>query len=286
MVGRKGSTNLIACRTLDCMNSYDFINSDVPVVLTIASSDSGAGSGIQADLKVFSVMEVFGTCAITAVTAQSPGELRSIHPVPGHVVKEQISAVSDAFPISAAKTGMLPTRDLVERVCEANEEFGIPVLVVDPRMVSSTGARLMEPDAVEALKSRLLPAARVVTPNVHEAEILAGFPIGSVEDLRKAAVRISEIYDLACVATGGGLDERDIVDVLCDEGEVHEFRHERVRIRQTHGAGCTFSAALTALVSKGMLLTEAVEHSRQFVTKALNHAWHVGPHVPLHFSVR
>lgn len=268
------------------MNSFDFINSDVPVVLSIASSDSGAGSGIQADLKTFSVLNVFGTCAITAVTAQSPAELRHIHPVPGPVVKEQIRAVSDAFPISAAKTGMLPTREQVEVVCEADEAYGIPVLVVDPRMISSSGARLMDPDALDALKSCLLPVARVVTPNVHEAEILAGFPIGTVDDLRKAAIRISETYHLACVATGGGLGNGEVVDILCDEGEVHEFRHPRVEIAQTHGVGCAFSAALTAYIAKGMLMTDAVEQSRQLVTTAMKHAWHVGQHVPLHFSVR
>lgn len=268
------------------MSAIDFTNSDVPVVLTIASSDSGAGSGIQADLKTFSVLDVFGTCAVTAVTAQSPSELRGMHPLPPSIVMEQIQSVSDSFPISAAKTGLLPTAGLVEMAAEADEACGLPVLVVDPRMITAKGMRMIEPEAVEALKSALLPVARVVTPNVHESEILAGFPIGSVEDLRKAASTISERYDIACVATGGALSEPDVVDILCDEGEVTEFRHKRVDVPETHGAGCTYSAALTALIAKGMLLTEAVHTSRELVSAALAQAWHVGSHYPLHLSVR
>ncbi|MGA0333520.1 MAG: bifunctional hydroxymethylpyrimidine kinase/phosphomethylpyrimidine kinase [Kiritimatiellia bacterium] len=268
------------------MTAFDFINSDVPVVLSIASSDSGAGSGIQADLKTFSVLDVFGTCAITAVTAQTPTEFRRMHALPADLVKEQILAVSDGFPISAAKTGLLPTRELVEMVAEADQDCGIPILVVDPRMISSTGVRLLEADAVEALKECLLPVARVVTPNVHECEILAGFPIGSLEDLRKAAQTISERYDIACVATGGGLPGELLVDVLCDEGEITEFEHTRLKVIQTHGAGCTYSAALTAMIAKGMLLTDAVRESRELVSRALEQAWHVGPHFPLHLSVQ
>jgi hydroxymethylpyrimidine kinase/phosphomethylpyrimidine kinase len=268
------------------MTSFDLTNSDVPVVLTIASSDSGAGSGIQADLKTFSVLDVFGTCAITAVTAQSPTEFRKMYPLPPDIVKAQIMSVSDGFPISAAKTGLLPTRELVEMVCEADEYCGIPILVVDPRMISSAGVRLMEADAVEALKSMLLPIARVVTPNVHESEILAGFSIGSLDDLRKAASTISEKYNIACVSTGGGLPGETLTDVLCDEGDITEFEHPRVKVTQTHGAGCTYSAALTAMIAKGMLLTDAVRESRLLVTRALQQAWHVGPHFPLHLSVK
>lgn len=268
------------------MTSFDYTNSDVPVVLTIASSDSGAGSGVQADLKTFSVLDVFGTCAITAVTAQSPTEFRGMHPLPADLVKEQILSVSDAFPISAAKTGLLPTRELVETVVAADEACGIPVLVVDPRMISSSGVRLMDADAVEALKSSLLPVARVVTPNVHECEILAGFPIGSVEDLRKAAQTISDRYEIACVATGGALQGELLTDVLCDEGQITEFTHERVKVAETHGAGCTYSAALTAKIAKGMLLTDAVRESRVLVTRALEQAWHIGSHYPLHLSVQ
>lgn len=268
------------------MTTFDLTNSDVPVVLTIASSDSGAGSGIQADLKTFSVLDVFGTCAITAVTAQSPIEFRRMYPLPADVVKAQIMSVSDGFPISAAKTGLLPTRELVEMVCEADEDCGFPILVVDPRMISSSGVRLMDADAVEALKSSLLPIARVVTPNVHESEILAGFPIGNLQDLRKAAQTISDKYNIACVATGGGLPGETLIDVLCDEGEITEFEHTRVKFTQTHGAGCTYSAALTAMIANGMLLTDAVRESRLLVTRALEHAWHVGPHFPLHLSVK
>ncbi len=266
------------------MTAYDFANSDVPVVLSMASSDSGAGSGVQADLKTFSVLDVFGTCAITAVTAQTPRDLRHIHPVPRDVLMQQIQAVSDDFPISAAKTGMLPTADLVEAVCIADDESGIPILVVDPRMVSHHGTRLMEPDAVALLKSELLPRARVVTPNVHEAEILAGFPIAGQEDLQIAAEKISSEFQVACVAKGGDLQGNTVVDVLVDEGELHLFEHERIPTENTHGAGCTFSAALTANIAKGMLLPDAVREARDLVTSALSKALQIGPHHPLHLS--
>jgi hydroxymethylpyrimidine kinase/phosphomethylpyrimidine kinase len=266
------------------MTAFDFANSDVPVVLTLASSDSGAGSGVQADLKTFSFLDVFGTCAITAVTAQTPGEFRSLHPVPAAVLMEQIMAVSDGFPISAAKTGMLPTRELVETAAEADERCGIPVLVVDPRMVSSTGARLMDSDAVACLKSRLLPLARVVTPNLHEAEILAGYPIGTLDDLRKATREISERYDVACVTKGGDLPGNDVVDILCDEGELTEFVLPRLPIAENHGAGCTFSAALTAYIAKGMLMTEAVDGAKKLVYQGLKNSWHIGHHTPMNFN--
>lgn len=266
------------------MTAFDFANSDVPVVLTMASSDSGAGSGVQADLKTFSVLNVFGTCAITAVTAQTPRELRKVHPVPAKVLLEQIMAVSDGFPISAAKTGMLPTRELIETVCDADEACGIPVLVVDPRMISSTGARLMDSDAVAVLKQRLLPLARVVTPNLHEAEILAGFPIGNLEDLRKATQVIAETYDIACVTKGGDLLGEDVVDILFDEGEMAEFVLPRLAISDNHGAGCTFSAALTANIAKGMLMTDAVDQAKKLVYQGLKNSWHIGKHRPMHLT--
>jgi len=266
------------------MTAFDFANSDVPVVLTIASSDSGAGSGVQADLKTFSVLNVFGTCALTAVTAQTPREIRTIHPIPASVLMEQIMAVSDGFPISAAKTGMLPTRELVEVVCEADHVCGIPVLVVDPRMVSSTGSRLMDSDAVNALKTMLLPLARVVTPNLHEAEILAGFPISNLDDLRKATRVIAETYDIACVTKGGDLKGNDVVDILYDEGEFAEFVLPRLPISENHGAGCTFSAALTANIAKGMLMTDAVDQAKKLVYQGLKNSWHIGQHRPMHLS--
>lgn len=267
------------------MTAFDFANSDVPVVLSIASSDSGAGSGMQADLKTFSVLNVFGTCAITAVTAQTPRELRKIHPVPPAVLMEQIQSVSDGFPISAAKTGMLPTRELVEIVCEADETCGIPVLVVDPRMISSTGARLMDSEAVDVLKTKLLPLARVVTPNLHEAEILAGFPIGNLDDLRKATETISRKYNVACVTKGADLRGEDVVDILCDEGDMAEFVLPRLPITDNHGAGCTFSAALTANIAKGLLMTDAVDQAKKLVYQGLKNSWHVGHHRPLHLSI-
>ncbi|MFO1524186.1 MAG: hydroxymethylpyrimidine/phosphomethylpyrimidine kinase [Kiritimatiellia bacterium] len=222
-----------------------FTNSDLPVVLSVSGSDSGAGSGIQADLKTFNNLGVFGVTAITCITAQTPAEIRSISPVAPDLVHEQIRAVSDGFPIAAAKTGMLYNRDIILAVARADISQGIPILVVDPEIVtSSSGARLLQPDAIEALRAELLPLARVVTPNVQEAEILSGMKITSVEELAKAARAISELFDIACVAKGGSLQGDTKVDVLCDEGKLSSSaprawtrRDPRRRLRLLRGPG-------------------------------------------------
>lgn len=263
------------------MSEMSFTNSDLPVVLTISGSDSGAGSGIQADLKTFNNLGVFGVTAITCITAQTPAEIRSISPVAPDLVHEQIRAVSDGFPIAAAKTGMLYNRDIILAVARADISQGIPILVVDPEIVSSSGARLLQPDAIEALRTELLPLARVVTPNVQEAEILSGMKITTVEELAKAARAISELFDIACVAKGGSLQGDTKVDVLCDEGKLEFFRSPRVDAPETHGAGCVFSAALAAYLAKGELMVDAVSKAKQFVVRALRAAPVVGHHRPL-----
>ena len=267
----------------ELMNTTGSTNTDLPVVLTIASSDTGAGTGIQADIKTFSEFGVYGTCAITAITSQTPSAIRGIHPVPADWLREQILAVSEGFPINAAKTGMLYSRELVEVVAAADLTQGIPILVVDPRMVSSTGVQLMLPDAVDAMKELLLPLARVVTPNVAEASILAEIDIRTMDDLRLAARKISETYDVTCVAKGGDLLGDDVIDVLADEQGLEEYVLPRVDIDVNHGAGCAFSAALTASIAKGMLMSDAVLAAKQFVHEALERALRVGRHHPLNF---
>lgn len=269
------------------MSNSDFSNAEAPVVLSIASSDSGAGSGVQADIKTFSAFGVFGTCAITAITSQTPTELRAIELVTPEVVTSQILAVSDGFPIAAAKTGMLYTPEHVECVASADVSQGIPVLVVDPRMVSHVGKRLMQADAVEKLKDTLLPLARVVTPNIHEAEILYGRPISNLQDLREAARVISETFDIACVVKGGNLDTgEEVVDILADEGELYEYTAPRLRALENHGAGCTFSAAMTACIAKGMLMSESVKEAKDYTHTAILRALSIGHHQPLnHFCM-
>lgn len=254
-----------------------------PVVMTIAASDSAGGSGIQADLKTFSALGVFGTTAITCVTAQSPREVRDIVPIDPERVRLQIRTVCESYPMRAAKTGMLYSADIIRAVVAADIRQGIPILVVDPVMVAASGTRLLKADAIDALCGELLHEARVVTPNLHEAEILCGRSISSVEDLRLAAREIGEKFDVACVAKGGHLPGDEVFDILFDEGEEHLFSAPRVEAPETHGCGCAFSAALTAYLAQRELMSEAVGKTKEFVRQALLQAPAVGSHHPLNF---
>ncbi len=254
-----------------------------PVVLTIAGSDSGGGAGIQADIKTFSAIGVFGTSAITCITAQSPDGVTGIAAMDTDIVLKQIKTVCDSFPVRVAKTGMLYNADIVRIVATEDIREGIPVLVVDPVMVAASGARLLQADAIDALKDELLPQARVVTPNLHEAEILCGHSISSIDELREAAREIGDHFDVACVAKGGHLGGEEVIDVLYDEGEEYVFPSPRIPAVQTHGAGCTFSAALAAYLAQRELMHEAVRKAKNFVYQGLVQAIAVGRHTPLNF---
>lgn len=256
---------------------------DLPVALTIAGSDSGGGAGIQADLQTFAALRVFGTTAITCITAQNPKEVTAIAAVDPAIVTRQIKAVCEAFPVNAAKTGMLYSAEIIRAVAAADVGQGIPVLVVDPVMTAASGALLLQEDAVDALCTELLPQARVITPNLHEAEILWGRKITSVDELRDAASEIGDRFDVACVVKGGHLIGPEIVDVLYDEGEEFMYPGPRIDAAETHGAGCTFSAALTACLARGDLLSDAVSKARDFVRNAIAGAVMAGPHRPLNF---
>ena len=253
-------------------------NPSRPVVLTIAGSDSSGGAGIQADLKTFAALNVHGTSAITCITAQSPDRVDGIAAISPDMVVSQIRTVCEAFPISAAKTGMLYSADIIRAVAEADIRQGIPILVVDPVMVAASGARLVQGDAISAICDVLLPQARVITPNLHEAEILTGHSISSVDELRKAAREIGDKYDVACIAKGGSLGGDEIVDVLYDEGEEYIFKGPRIMAKQSHGAGCVFSAALTAYLGQGMLIADATAKAKSFVSDALEYAMIAGEH--------
>jgi hydroxymethylpyrimidine/phosphomethylpyrimidine kinase len=257
------------------------VSKKMPAVLTIAGSDSSGGAGIQADLKTFSALNVFGTSAITCVTAQNPAAVTGVAPVETDLIVKQIRAVCDAFPVAAAKTGMLYSAEIIRAVAREDVREGIPILVVDPVMVAASGARLLQEDAVEALCRDLLPEARVITPNLHEAEILCGWPIRTEEDLRRAAREIGQRYNVACVTKGGHLDGDTVIDVLFDEGDEYVFTAARLPAPETHGAGCAFSAALTAFLARGELLCGAVERAKRFIWQAFQGAVAVGRHHPL-----
>lgn len=255
----------------------------IPVALTIAGSDSGGGAGIQADLKTFTALGVFGTSAITCITAQNPDAVTGIEAVSSRLITAQIKAVTGGFPVAATKTGMLFSKDIIRTVAKALKTVERGPLVVDPVMVSTSGTRLLKPDAMEALFSEILPLATVITPNLNEAEILAGCRITTLKQLQQAALIISKRFGTACLAKGGHLAGGKVVDVLCVNNELTLFTAPRVRLRGTHGTGCTFSAALTAALANGEDLYEAVAIAKSFVTQALKQARPAGRHCPLNF---
>ncbi|MDH5589117.1 MAG: bifunctional hydroxymethylpyrimidine kinase/phosphomethylpyrimidine kinase [Gemmatimonadota bacterium] len=257
----------------------------LPVVLSIAGSDSGGGAGIQADLKTFHAFHTFGTSVVTAVTAQNTLGVTAVHTVPLDVVVAQFRAVADDLPPAACKTGMLATSDLVRTVAEEIRSSALPNLVVDPVMVATSGDRLLDEEAEGALRTTLLPLAALVTPNLHEARILTGLPVDSVEDMLKAARALTEMGARAALVKGGHLDG-DAVDVLWDGQHERVWRHPRVRTPHTHGTGCTLSAAITAGLGRGHPLETAVDAAVSFISRAIATAPGLGAgHGPVnHFA--
>jgi hydroxymethylpyrimidine/phosphomethylpyrimidine kinase len=253
--------------------------------LTIAGSDSGAGAGIQADLKTFAAHGVYGTSAITAVTAQNTNGVAGVHLVPAEFVTLQIETVVADIGCDAVKTGMLATSTIVEAVAAAVEALDLPNLVVDPVMVAKGGDRLLDADAVHAVRVTLLRLARVVTPNVPEAEVLAEMPIASVDDMRTAGQRILRLGCKAVIVKGGHLSGDDSIDVLVEAGRETRLTTPRVTGPHTHGTGCTFSAALAARLALGDSLDEAARGAKEYVTGAMRHGLPIGGgHQPLgHF---
>jgi len=266
--------------------------------LTIAGSDSGGGAGIQADLKTFAALGVYGASAITAITVQNTIGVDAIAPLSADLVTAQIEAIAGDLSVQATKVGMLATAAIVEAVAAAIESLDLPLVVVDPVMVSSTGHRLLDADAVQALCTELLPLARVVTPNVPEAEALSGRRIRTAADARDAALRIQEMGPRAVIITGGhapatmragdetdrhpaasgwrSRDHGDVVDLLLDGGDWHEFAVERIDAPPLHGTGCTFASAVAAGLALDRTLDEAARRAQQFVAEAIRHAVPVG----------
>jgi len=237
--------------------------------LTVAGSDSGGGAGIQADLKTFGALGVFGTSAITAVTAQNTVRVTRIQEIEPEVLAAQIDAVAQDIGVDAAKTGMLASRSIAHAVAAALKRNTIPNLVVDPVMVSKTGARLLEEDAIATLKSEILPLAEFVTPNLPEAEVLSGRKISDAETMRDAARRILDLGPARVVIKGGHSDGPNVVDLYYDGKNFEELKAERVQTRSTHGTGCTFSAAIAAYLAHGLPPLDAVARAKEFLTAAL-----------------
>lgn len=241
-----------------------------PAVLTIAGSDPSGGAGIQADLKTFHQFGVYGEAAITLITVQNSIRLSRVGMLPAAWVREQIAAVIEDIPPTAAKTGALGSAEIVDAVAEMAANFGFP-LVVDPVMIAKHGARLLSESAERAFRERLIPRAAVVVPNLPEAEALTGIRATKPADVRRMAVRLCEMGARAALVKGGhaASGSVNVLDVLFDGAAFHEFFSPRIDTRHTHGSGCTHSAALTACLALGLPLTEAAARAQRFVYEAI-----------------
>lgn len=241
-------------------------------VLAIAGSDSGGGAGIQADIKTISACGCYAMTAITAVTVQNTVGVRAVHDVPADIVAGQIEAVMEDIGADAVKIGMLKSTETVGCVCRALGTFGVGNIVVDPVMVSTSGHRLMDEDAIEAVMTVLVPMSRIITPNIPEAEmIMNGGTIDSPEDMDDAARDMAGRTGVSVLLKGGHLDDTTLVDVFYDN-ERKEIRHlsaPRIPTRNTHGTGCTLSSALASMLAKGMPLGDAVEAAKRYINGAI-----------------
>jgi hydroxymethylpyrimidine/phosphomethylpyrimidine kinase len=261
---------------------------DIRTVLTIAGSDSGGGAGIQADLKTFAALGVYGTTAITAVTAQNTTGVTAVTALSADHVTAQIEAVAGDIDIHATKTGMLANAAIVEATAAAVRALDLPLLVVDPVMVAKGGARLLDDEGIRMLASELLPRALVVTPNLPEAEILSGRKIVSIEQARAAAAEIHQRGGAAVILKGGHLEGDALVDLLFDGSGYTEIETVRIHTNNTHGTGCTLSAALASYLAQGQTLLDAFVKAQSYVRGAIQHGLKLGHgHGPLdHFWQR
>lgn len=244
--------------------------------LTISGSDSSGGAGVQADLKTFAAFGVYGASAITAITAQNTQGVTAIAPLSADLVTAQIEAVAGDIQVHATKVGMLATAAIVEAVGAAIEDLELPLLVLDPVLVSSSGGRLLDADGVQVLCTELLPRARVVTPNIPEAEALSGRRVTSAADARRAAARLHEMGAAAVIITGGHATGSEVVDLLYDGSAFTEVRIGRVAVGRTHGTGCTFASAVAAGLALGLELADAASRAQRYVAGALAQSIAIG----------
>jgi len=253
--------------------------------LTIAGSDSSGGAGIQADLKTFAALDVYGTCAITAITAQNTLGVISVEPLVADLVTAQIEAVAGDIEIHATKTGMLATAAIVEVVTAAIDELDLPKVVVDPILIATSGESLLDADGLQVMRTELFPRALVVTPNIPEAEVLSGYQIRSTEDAQEAARRIHDLGPTAVIITGGHGRGEIVVDLLYDGDRFVEFQTARVSSPPIHGTGCTFASAVAAYLARGFSVEESAERAQSYVAGAIRQAFAIGQgrHVLHHF---
>jgi hydroxymethylpyrimidine/phosphomethylpyrimidine kinase len=254
--------------------------------LTIAGSDSGAGAGIQADLKTFAAHGVYGTSAITAITAQNTIGVRAVLAVNPKLVGAQIDAIIADIGAHAVKTGMLANAAIIDLVAKKIRQHRLKNIVVDPVMVATSGDLLIEKSAVAALRSKLIPLASVVTPNIPEAEVLTGMKLRSAEEIEEAAKQILKMGAKTVIIKGGHL-KGPAIDLFYDGKNFTALRAPRVRTNNTHGTGCTLSAAIAANLAKGQNIVAAVTNAKRYITDALRHSYRIGSgHSPVHHFYR
>ena len=245
-------------------------------VLAIAGSDPSGGAGIQADLKTYAALGVYGMAAITALTAQNTVGVTGVHVVPASFVHDQVRTVVEDIRPDAVKTGMLANAEIALRVAGAARQYGFRNLVVDPVMVAKSGDSLVTEDAVRAICAGLIPLATVVTPNLPEAAAIVGHPVESLDDMREAAGEIHALGAANVVVKGGHLPGDLLTDILFDGDRFHEFSAPRVQTRNTHGTGCTFSSAIAAYLALDETVPEAVRKAKDYLAGALRHAYDTG----------
>ena len=256
----------------------------VPTAMTIAGSDSGGGAGIQADLKTFAALGVYGTSVLTAITAQNTISVTAVHEVPTGIIAAQIDAVLSDIGADAVKTGMLASSSIIQCVASELQRRPVPWLVVDPVMVAKSGDPLLWGDAIEALRTLLVPLASVITPNIPEAEALTGMKIDSDSQTREAARKFISMGAKSVVVKGGHR-EGPATDLFFDVSSFQEFTSPRIETVNTHGTGCTFASAIAAGLARRMSLLDAVALAKDYVTEAIRTSFPVGQgHGPLnHF---
>lgn len=245
-------------------------------VLTIAGSDSGGGAGIQADLKAMSANGVFAMSVITSITAQNTKGVTAIHDLPVSIIEAQIDAIFEDFTVAAVKTGMLSTTDIVAAVSRKIEQYQVTNLVVDPVMAAKSGHTLLQADAIESLKTTLIPQALVVTPNIHEAELLSGLHIRTLADARQAAKVIHALGCRHVLIKGGHLLERQATDLLYDGRFFRMYPGEFIDTPHTHGTGCTYASAIIAYLAKDAPLPDAVDQAKTYLSEAIRHGLAIG----------
>ncbi len=248
----------------------------IPIALTIAGSDSGGGAGIQADLKTFAALGVHGTSAITAITAQNTYSVIGVQEINTEIIEKQIDAIVQDMGVDAAKTGMLSSAPIVSVVAKTVKRYNFP-LVVDPVMIAKSGAQLLKDDAINTLIKELIPLATVITPNIPEAEKLTGITIKNIDDAKNAAKMIVNEYGAkASVVKGGHFNWDESIDVLYYNGTFKEFKAPRIITKNTHGTGCSFSAAIAAELAKGNDIPSSIEIAKRFITNAILYGLSIG----------